>query len=151
MKEKRSLEWLDELESGNAALDRHTKELLHQANIFIDMMSSMYREEQLDKMLGVLTDYSRNHFPAQEEMMKDTRYPAMADHIAEHRRFIHTVSKLYREKLNQKKNLARDDEDFDARGVDGVINDTYDFIIDWYDNHMLSADKRFLDYLKYEK
>lgn len=151
MKNKRALEWAKELESGDSALDNHTKELLRQANIFIDMMESIYKEEQLLKMLSVLTEYSRNHFSSQEDMMKRTRYPGIDDHKAHHRKFIHSVSKLYRIMLNQKKNLSPDDEDYDGRGVDGIIRDTYDFIMDWYDNHMLSADKRFYDYLLYEK
>ena len=151
LKDKRGLEWVKELESGDAALDNQTRELLRQANIFMDMMESIYKEEQLIKMLGVLTDYSRNHFRSQEDMMKRTRYPGMDEHTAEHRKFIHSVSKLYRIMLNQKKNLSPDDEDFDGRGVDGIIRDTYDFIMDWYDNHLLSTDKRFYDYLIYEK
>ncbi len=151
MSDKRSLEWIRELESGDVALDNHTRDFIRHANIFIDMRDSTYKEEELDKFLGILTEYSRNHFNAQEEIMKRTHYPSYEEHIAEHKKFIHSVSKLYRVKLNQKKNLSPNDEDFDNRGIDGVIRDTYDFIINWYDNHLLSADRRFYDFLEFEK
>lgn len=41
-------------------------------------------------------------------------------------------------------------DEYDERGVDGVLTDIADFITDWYHNHMLGADKRLSDYYNYE-
>lgn len=148
--EKRHLEWINELSSGDVALDAHIKEFLRNSNDFIDGKDSDFRMEKLDKILGQLIDYSRKHFPAQEEMMRRIEYPSAQEHASEHKEFVRKISKLYKQLLLQKDANAPKDEDYDERGIDGVINDTYDFIIDWHDNHMLTSDKRLADYYNYE-
>lgn len=148
--QKRHLEWINELASGDVSIDAHIKEFLRNANDYIEAKDSDYRVEKLDKTLGYLIDYSRKHFSAQEEMMRRINYPSVREHIAEHKDFVKQISKLYKQLLVQKNPNSPKDEDYDERGIEGVISDTYDFIINWHDNHMLAGDKRLADYYNYE-
>ena len=148
--EKRHFEWLPVLASGDSVIDAQTKEFLTKVNDFIDTLDSDYRFESLDKVLAFLLDYSRKHFSVQEEMMKRINYPALNEHTTEHKIFLRRISKLYKQLLIQKNPHAPKDEDYDDRGLDGVISDTYDTIISWHDNHMSGTDKRLADFYMYE-
>lgn len=146
----RHFEWSKELSSGDVALDTHISEFLRKANEFSDRKDGIDRVEVIDKMLSYLLDYSRQHFPAQEEMMGKIEYPSKSEHAAEHKDFVRKISKFYKQLLLQKNPNAPKDSDYDDRGIDGVISDTYDFIINWHDNHMLAADKRLVNYFNFE-
>lgn len=59
------------------------------------------------------------------------------------------VAKLLKKRLLLKRTNVPADE-YDERGVEGVLTDIADFITDWYHSHLLSADKRLSDYYNYE-
>ncbi len=143
------LEWVDDLKMGDYALDNHTKEFLRFANIFIDAKNVGNGEEQLDNVLNHLTEYSHKHFPSQEDLMERIHYPSYDEHKADHKKFNLGVAKLLKKRLLLKRTNVPADE-YDERGVEGVLTDIADFITDWYHSHLLSADKRLSDYYNYE-
>ena len=134
---------------GDYSLDSHTKEFLHFANVFIDAKNVGNAEEQLDNTLNRLTDYSHKNFPTQEDLMERIHYPSLDEHKAEHKKFNIGVAKLLKKRLLLKRTNVPADE-YDERGVDGVLTDLADFITDWYHSHLLGADKRLSDYYNYE-
>lgn len=143
------LEWVDDLKIGDYALDNHTKEFLRFANIFIDAKNVGNGEEQLDNILNNLTEYSHKHFPAQEDLMERINYPSLDEHKTDHKKFNLGVAKLLKKRLLLKRTNVPADE-YDERGVEGVLTDIADFITDWYHSHLLGADKRLSDYYNYE-
>ena len=136
------LEWVDDLRLGDYSLDNHTKEFLRFANVGNG-------EEQLDNVLNHLTEYSHKHFPPQEDLMERIKYPSLDEHKTDHKKFNLGVAKLLKKRLLLKRANVPADE-YDERGVDGVLTDIADFITDWYHSHMLGADKRLSDYYNYE-
>lgn len=143
------LEWSDDLQLGDYALDGHTKEFLRFANMFIDAKNVCTAEGHIDNILNNLTEYSHKHFPLQEDFMTNINYPSADEHKAEHRSFNLGVAKLLKRRILLKMpNIAEDE--YDERGIDGVLSDTADFIIDWYHRHLLGTDKRLYDYYNYE-
>ncbi len=151
MSSRKILEWTDWLQSGDYAIDAQTKNYLRQSNDFIDSMDYASAIDKLDALLSFLTDYSREHFTLQSKMMTDTNYPSKSAHEQDHANFIRNLSKLYKMLMNCKKNIDPSDSDYDPRGYEGVIADTYNFIYMWYEDHMLVSDKKFYEYLKFEQ
>lgn len=143
------LEWIDDLALGDYSIDNHTKEFLRKSNEFIDAKNVGNGEERIDGYLNYLTEYAQKHFEAQEEMMKRINYPSIDDHISEHRMFVRSVAKLLKKRLLLRRESVPSDE-YDERGIDGVINDTADLIRDWYHSHLLGTDKRLYGYYNYE-
>ena len=145
----RPLEWEEFMAIGEYTLDSHTKEFLRMSNTFIDARNSGTAEEPMDSILNTLTEYSHKHFPAQEELMARINFPSLDEHKAEHKKFNIECAKLLKKRLLLKRTDVPADE-FDERGVYGLITDITDFITDWYHRHLLDADKRFADFYKLE-
>ncbi len=142
------LEWVDDLEIDDT-LSAHAKEFLNTANTFIHVNNAGRGEEEIDNTLNGLSEYSRKNFPAQEELMESIDYPRFDEHKAEHRKFNLEVAKLLKRRLLVKRSDVPLDE-YDERGIDGILNDLADFINDWYHMHLLGSDKRFADYYNLE-
>ena len=123
------LEWVDDLRLGDYSLDNHTKEFLRFANVFIDAKNVGNGEEQLDNVLNHLTEYSHKHFPPQEDLMERIKYPSLDEHKTDHKKFNLGVAKLLKKRLLLKRANVPADE-YDERGVDGVLTDIADFITD---------------------
>lgn len=143
------LEWIDDLALGDYTIDNHTKEFLRKSNEFIDAKNSDNGEERIDSYLNYLTEYAQKHFEAQESMMARIKYPSMQEHVNEHRQFVRSVARLLKKRLLLKRDNVPADE-YDERGMDGVLTDTADLIRDWYHGHLLGTDKRLYSYYNYE-
>lgn len=144
-KKEETLEWTDDLKQGDITLDKQVQEYIKNANLFFDAINDNNAEEFVDKILNSLSEYARTHFASQENMMKDIDYPAMEEHIEEHKDFIRNTSKIFKMRLYLKRPKVDDDE-YDERGIDGVIRDTADFIREWFKAHIQVTDKRLADY-----
>ena len=140
-----TLEWTDDLTQGDVNLDKQVQEYIKSANMFFDAINDNNAEEYIDKILNELTEYARTHFASQENMMKDIDYPAIDEHQQEHKDFVRNVSKLLKMRLFLKRPKVDDDE-YDERGIAGVIRDTADFIREWFKAHIQVTDKRLADY-----
>lgn len=145
----RTLEWEDFMSIGEYSLDSHAKEFLRISNMFIDARNSGNAEDHIDAILNGLIEYSHKHFPIQEDLMTRIHFPSLVEHKAEHKRFNLECAKLLKKRLLLKRKDVPADE-FDERGVYGLITDITDFITDWYHRHLLDADKRFADFYKLE-
>ncbi len=150
MSRRKILEWSDILVSGDYSIDAQTRNFLRYTNEFIEGMDSIEGVEKLEKLLSFLTDYSREHFTLQQSIMDRTNYPSQDLHEQEHTMFIRNVGKLFRMLMNCKKYIQAEDPDYDPRGFEGVITDTYDFLLMWYSDHLCSSDRKFADYVRYE-
>ncbi|MDE7168912.1 MAG: hemerythrin family protein [Mucispirillum sp.] len=149
MNKAEMLEWVNELNMGDYALDTHTKEFLRKTNEFLDARNVGNGEERIDSFLNYLTEYAQKNFAAQDELMQRIDYPSLLDHQEAHKEFIRNVAKLYKKRILLKRvNVPKDE--YDERGIDGVLTDTSDFVRDWYHSHLLYMDKRLSDYYNHE-
>lgn len=150
-KREEVLEWVDELSMGDNSLDSHTKEFLRKANEFIDAKNVGNADERIDGFLDYLSEYAQKHFVAQESLMERIDYPSYTEHIDAHKAFVRSVAKLYKKRLLLRRNSSQvPSDEYDDRGIDGVITDTADMVRDWYHSHLLGFDKTLYDYYKYE-
>ncbi len=143
------LEWEETMKIGDYTLDSHTKEFLRISNTFIDARNAGNAEDHIDSTINKFIEYAQKHFPAQENLMERISYPSFDEHKAEHKRFHLECARLLKKRLLLKRTDVPMDE-YDERGVDGLITDINDFMTDWYHGHLLDADRRLSDYYNYE-
>lgn len=145
-----TLAWVDELSCDNPIFDRLTYTFLKHTNNFIASIGKVECINILERSLGFLADYAKEHFDLQNDWMDKTNYPGLHAHQAEHLQFIKKLALLYKLLISSKKNIHLDDPEYDPRGTDGIIIDAYDFLLQWYYEHLLGADRRFFEYLEFE-
>ena len=93
---KPRLEWTEALSVGVEEIDAQHRELLRRAARLLDGIHEGQPEE-LRQLVDFLYEYAVEHFGAEEEHMRRTRFPGYARHKAEHDRFISDLLRLARE------------------------------------------------------
>jgi len=106
-----------------------------QHGVLFELINDLYeamRKGQANKLTGALlkklVDYTQTHFAAEEKMMADAKYPALAEHRVKHRDLIKQVG------------------DFTSRFEKGEIAlnlDLMSFLRDWLTNHIQKVDREY--------
>ncbi len=90
------LEWTPALSVGIEEIDAQHRELFRRAARLLDGIQGGAPEE-LGQLVLFLQQYAVEHFGAEEEQMRRTRFPGYARHKAEHDRFVSDLLALARE------------------------------------------------------
>ncbi len=143
------LEVTDDLLSVEETLNEHLHDFVASINIFIKDMDTSAGYKSLVKLLSTLNDYSRSHFIYQESIMELKYYPGESEHKIEHLEFITGIAKLFKELLLRKKKKYLT-EAIKLEDHKLLLEDSYSFILNWYNEHILTTDKHFNDFLKFE-
>lgn len=124
------IEWTLDLSTGVQLLDEH-----HQAIFqWLAELDNAAAEERT--LFGVfaltrLKQYTREHFAAEEALMKAAGYPDLAAHAATHEAFCAKLAELHL------KSIAED-----------ISEETVAFLRDWLTNHIVKTDMAYVPYLK---
>lgn len=84
------------------------------------------------QIVSELSEYTQTHFQAEEELMEQANYPALAGHRVEHRRFITRVVEFQK--------------DLDA-GTGGNAVAVLEFLKDWLVKHIKKLDQSYSAHL----
>lgn len=127
------IEWTPALATGNEQLDEQ-----HKA-IFQWLTELEHAAADQRTLFGVyaitrLKHYMREHFAAEEALMKATGYPDLVAHQAEHATFRARLGEL------QLKSIGED-----------ISCDTVEFLKSWLCNHIAKTDMAYVPYLKRQK
>lgn len=111
--------------------DDHQKLFLLIENLN-DAMRSGEGKLIVDGIVQDLERYAQIHFTAEESLMAKAKYPALAAHQEEHRKFIQSVAE-FRQQLND--------------GITGQSISVSMFMNNWLVNHILRTDKQYSSHL----
>jgi hemerythrin len=92
----KKLEWTQALSVGVEEIDAQHRELFRRAAKLLEGIDEGQAEE-LGGLVDFLHEYAVEHFGAEEDRMRRTRYRGYARHKAEHDRFISDLLALARE------------------------------------------------------
>lgn len=90
------LEWNETLSVGVDEIDDQHRELFRRAANVLDGLKRGEPEE-ISGLVDFLYQHAVTHFGAEEEFMRETRYPGYVRHKAEHDRFVSDLLALSRE------------------------------------------------------
>lgn len=126
------LPWSDELLTHVEGIDKDHKKLFALANtIFTE---AAHGKEAVNKAIGDLWAYTKEHFGREEESMARHGYPHLAAHRAEHQDLIAQLDYLTDRLV--------------SKGTEAVDDGIVDFLAAWLQTHIMGSDKRFADYLR---
>ena len=127
------IEWTPKLSTGVALLDEHHKGLFR----WVAELESAAADQRT--LFGVyaltrLKHYVREHFAAEEALMRAADYPKLAEHMAEHAAFRARLGDFL------VKSIAQD-----------ISAETIAFLQNWLTNHIAKTDMAYVPWLKDHK
>jgi hemerythrin len=122
-----AITWSNKLEVGHEGIDDQHKALVQMCNDIKVAQSS----QAINTVILKMSAYTREHFDYEEGVMRDARYPRLAEHQQEHHTFIMKVGKLLSDASGKQ---------FNGKEIEEI----YDFLIGWLLHHILKSDKAFV-------
>ena len=125
--------WGNELSIGIDGIDRQHKKLVDLINAIHDAMKQGKAKDIMAKVLKELTDYTVQHFSAEEQFMVKHQYPGYEAHREEHQKLIRKVLAITK--------------DFEA-GKLSISMEIMSFLKDWLKDHICVTDKKYAPFFK---
>ena len=126
--------WDPSFSVGHDLMDNQHKHLLSICSRVARMVDdeSHAATLQFHEALHDRADYTRNHFAAEEALLRDCSYTHLDAHVAEHSDCLTRLT------------------DFLYAASHGVIakNELHDFLVNWWANHVSSSDLQYAAYLR---
>jgi hemerythrin-like metal-binding protein len=123
----------EDLRLGHEQIDRQHASLFETVNLLHDAMRAGNSRQELGRILGFLRDYTVKHFQTEEAFMRDTGYPDMEAHLAEHASLVQQV---------------RDLEEKHAAGSMTISLTVMTFLKDWLEHHIGEVDRKLVGHLR---
>jgi len=125
----------DTVGTGVESLDREHRQLAALINAIHAGLFTDASDERLEQAFVVLADFASLHFRHEEELFRQTRYPAAADHMRHHAELKAQLSILEAALLDRKGPLIE-------------LAEKLGFLSEWLMEHVEKDDKAFGDYAK---
>lgn len=87
-------EWKQEFATGVSEIDNQHKELFARFDRFLRATDEGKGGEEVERLIGFLSDYTRSHFALEEELQARFAYPHFSLHREEHRAFLKELDGL---------------------------------------------------------
>lgn len=130
-----TIEFNDNLLTGNATIDAQHKELFDRIERFMNTVENGGGKVDAVNMLGYLMEYTNFHFSAEENLQKAASYPELDKHLVKHAEF---------------KKVLIDLEDYleESEGpTDEFVALVEENVVNWFLIHIQSFDRSVAEYL----
>ena len=132
------MEWNEALATGIATIDSQHKELFKRINNLVLAIKQHRCRSEIDSTLKFLDDYARVHFSEEQNHMRESGYPGLAEQIESHKQYLAALAGL-----KEEASLPR---------VSGSSYDlsatTNQVVVDWIVDHILKLDMKFGEFLR---
>ncbi len=125
--------WKEEYSVNLDLIDIHHKKFIDILNNLHNAISTKPCREDISDIFFSLVYYAENHLVNEEIYLKERGYPDFARHKENHNNFIERVIKFQ--------------EDF-RKGKENVCDDMYEFLKNWFENHILKYDREAVLFLR---
>jgi hemerythrin len=127
--------WTPKLAVGVEEIDEEHRELFDRVNRLLDAMAQAKAKEELEPLVGFLHDYVNVHFGGEQRLMQQYRYPAAAEHLAQHAFFV-----------SEFKALAAEVQKVGPTALLSIrVNK---LLCDWLRDHVSTTDREFGEFLR---
>jgi hemerythrin len=126
------IEWSDSYSVGIKAMDDQHKKLIDLLNQLHEAMKMGKGNAEISTILKGLADYTRFHFTAEEQLMRDNNFPGLIIQQNRHKDFV--------TKLQEFQTEAQ------SKSVSTSLK-VRDFLRDWLIDHISGEDKKYTKFL----
>ena len=124
--------WDQAMSVGIPDIDAQHHQIVDQLNGYFRRMMQGHGSEAAAAMIGMLDDYVRSHFTAEEALMERISYPRLAEHRTTHLAFAKQLDRL-------RKAVANNDA--------GAERALFEAVANWVRNHICKEDRAIADFL----
>ena len=137
---------------GEKTIDHQHQKILNIANELANFVSdgTNVTLDKLRKTLHSLYEYSNGHFAYEEAYMSKHHYPSLNKHKKLHQKFIQNFDKL-KSKLNNIIYSQHQSPYALKEELDNLTEEYRDYIINWWNNHIMIEDHKYSYYIGEEK
>jgi hemerythrin-like metal-binding protein len=122
------ISWTPKLSVSNDEIDKQHQGLIQLSN---DLPETL-EKKSINRIIFLLYKYTREHFKAEELLMKSVNYPDLVDHKVKHDELIDKLNNFALESLTS---------DYDAKKLK-------EFIQEWIIEHILGTDKQYAEFIQ---
>ena len=123
-----NIEWSEKYSVGNSEIDNQHRELFELVNSIPEVVD----DTDIVELIMKLYKYTRDHFAAEEDFMREIEYPNLDNHI-----------ELHNSLLEQLNDVST--QDFDT---DEAIYSVKEFAFNWLSDHILKEDIQYFEFNK---
>lgn len=127
------MKWSESFSVGHPGIDAQHKKLVSLLNELCAAMGSGRSSAVLGTILEQLVNYTKEHFLAEEAVMKECAFPGFVAHKAEHDALAGKILKLQAEL---------------RAGTVGISIELLDFLKEWLTHHILESDKKYAPFVR---
>lgn len=128
--------WSDELSVNNDVIDNQHKEFFCRIDKLIEAVRCEKEQEEIEGLIKYLENYTTEHFKAEEEIMRQYKYPDLSYHQRVHNKFILDFYKIKQEIEEEMNNRP-----FMLLRIQLLI-------MDWLCNHIATQDQLFARFMR---
>ena len=125
------IRWGPAVSVGVGSMDKQHRHLVDLTNRLYRSLKNGQAQEKLGEVLEELIEYTKQHFHAEEALMRVHQYPGLEDQLGMHAELVETAGKLYA----------------DYRGGMPIGVKAMNFLREWLTNHITVEDKKYGVYL----
>lgn len=125
--------WSQDFSVGVTRFDEQHKQLISMLNLLIRDPSATTDSETVSEILARMTNYAREHFRAEEDLMLQYDFPGYSDHRARHQAFLHQVVQF----------CAATNS-----GDETIPQQLLEFLKDWLATHILEEDMAYKEFFQ---
>lgn len=118
--------WSPKMTVGLEYIDEHHRNLLKLLLDYKEVIALNLGIEKIKEVLNALISYTKYHFLAEERLMVKYKFPDMAAHKEEHRKFVEKLDEAF---LN-----------LNVNSVAHIAKDLFEFLKDWLIDHIIKKD-----------
>lgn len=130
------IEWDSSMDTGIELIDTDHKILIGLINQLQNATDYKVDENNIDKIMDELLNYTLYHFEREELLMRDNNYPGYKQHKQLHQNMILKMDECMQTYKSNPEN---------------TIDKTLNFLKHWLINHIKGDDKQYIPYLKNNK
>ena len=127
------IKWLPEYDIKVEIIDESHRSLVDLINKLADMINRKACPETMSDIFFSLIHYAESYLIREEILLRDLGYSQLDQHKAKHHLFIEKI-KSFRERFSS--------------GDPDICQDLYNFLVDWFHEHILQYDKETIAFLK---
>ena len=127
--------WSSDYETGNANVDEQHTELFSLVQQVLDADAFTDTKENVETVIGFLSNYAVRHFATEETLMLESNYPDYEKHKALHDDFVKDVVAF----------VGRLKNEGDTVSIKDTMND---FVVVWLKEHIMGHDKAMAKHYK---
>lgn len=129
------MQWTDDFKIGISVIDAQHKQLFLCENELSEALANGLKPSVIDKFLTQMGFYVARHFAMEEQYMKESSYPGLAEQVEAHQYF--------------SKRFAEIQEIFKQKGLSpSVVQAIQNELRLWIKDHVLGLDQAFGTYYK---